>query len=176
MDKDLYFVKTSQSKIDFEHMRPFLAYDKKLILWAVKVMRRLRKNATRTEVLVGKYMSLCRIIYIAQAPFVFDVDGELKCYFADFYIPALRLIIEIDGRSHMRPEHLEYDIARDACFLRSGISTLRIPASDVKNGTYKKIIPIPDERFLRRPKVEYLAEEKPRIENNEDVLRKALMR
>lgn len=140
-------------------MRPFLQHGRKLILWVVKNMRRLRRNATATELKVGKYMYHQRIIYISQAPFVFGEGESLKCYFADFYIPALRVIVEIDGGLHERPESVLYDQERDRMFAGIGITTVRIKSSSVKRNEYKDLIPVPEEKDLRPEKVTVIPED-----------------
>lgn len=159
MGKDTFFTKISSEEQDFEHMRPFIQHGRKLILWVVKNMRRLRRNATATELKVGKYMYHQRIIYISQAPFVFGEGESLKCYFADFYIPALRVIVEIDGGLHERPESVLYDQERDSLFAGIGIKTIRIKTSSVKAGEYKKQIPLPEEKDLRPERVTVVPEE-----------------
>lgn len=159
MSKDSFFTKTSSEEQDFEHMRPFLDHGRKLILWVVKNMRRLRRNATATELKVGKYMYHRRIVYISQAPFVFGEGESLKCYFADFYIPALRTIVEIDGGLHERPESVLYDRERDRLFAGIGITTVRIKSSSVKRNEYKDRIPVPDEKDLRPERVTVVPED-----------------
>ncbi|MBL8743171.1 MAG: endonuclease domain-containing protein [Myxococcales bacterium] len=46
-------------------------------------------------------------------------------YFADFFCPAARLAIELDGDSHRARERR--DRIRDTFFLRRGIAVLRMP-------------------------------------------------
>ncbi|MBX3484949.1 MAG: DUF559 domain-containing protein [Phenylobacterium sp.] len=49
----------------------------------------------------------------------------------DFYCPAARLAVEIDGSTHWGDEKREKDQARDMWLKRRGIEVLRIEASDV---------------------------------------------
>jgi len=153
MAKDSFFVRVSSRETDYEMMRPFLSYGRNFIQWVVKNMKRLRRNATETELRVGKYLYHSRVIFVPQAPFVFDVDGKPKCYFADFYIPAIRTIVEIDGRRHSEPDCADYDRARDSMFDGIGIRTVRIMAHQVYSGEYKGLVPIPPAEFLRPEKV-----------------------
>ena len=157
--KDNFLEKVSSEDLDYDMMRHFLKYDRKFILWVVKNMKRLLRAATPTELIVGKYLYHSRVIFVPQAPFVFDLDGEPKCYFADFYIPALNVIVEVDGHSHERPANAEYDSVRDGLFMEAGIGTIRIPSGMVKTKEYKKLIPIPEERFLRPEKVTVIPED-----------------
>jgi very-short-patch-repair endonuclease len=52
-------------------------------------------------------------------------------YILDFYCPAHRLAVEIDGDSHNNAAQWQHDQARDAWFATHGVLTLRIPARDV---------------------------------------------
>jgi very-short-patch-repair endonuclease len=50
-------------------------------------------------------------------------------YVADFYCPAAKLVIEIDGRIH--DFTVEHDAVRDDYIRGLGLNILRIPASEV---------------------------------------------
>ena len=53
-------------------------------------------------------------------------------YIADFYIPACRLIIELDGSEHFEEEHAKKDAERDT-FLRSlGLEVVRYTNADIR--------------------------------------------
>jgi 3-isopropylmalate/(R)-2-methylmalate dehydratase small subunit len=54
-------------------------------------------------------------------------------YTLDFYCPAARLCVEIDGQSHGMGDTPARDAARDAFLAEHGIQTLRFPAIMVKN-------------------------------------------
>jgi very-short-patch-repair endonuclease len=54
-------------------------------------------------------------------------------YVADFYCPAAKLIIEIDGISHDLGDRPALDLRRDNYVRQLGLSVLRIPAADVLN-------------------------------------------
>jgi very-short-patch-repair endonuclease len=49
----------------------------------------------------------------------------------DFYCPAARLAVEVDGRTHWDDEARAKDAARDRWLLSKGISVLRVPASRI---------------------------------------------
>jgi len=49
----------------------------------------------------------------------------------DFYCPAVRLAVEVDGYEHYADDGPERDVARDRWLLMQGIRTLRIPAQEV---------------------------------------------
>ena len=46
-------------------------------------------------------------------------------YIVDFYCPAARLVIELDGDSHYWPGQQNYDAARDGFMREQGLSILR---------------------------------------------------
>jgi very-short-patch-repair endonuclease len=49
----------------------------------------------------------------------------------DFYCPAARLVVEVDGASHWEDEAHARDEARDAWLRQQDIEVMRIPASQV---------------------------------------------
>jgi very-short-patch-repair endonuclease len=55
-------------------------------------------------------------------------------YVADFYCPAAKLVIEIDGLIH--DFTVEHDQKRDEYMRTLGLNILRIPASDVMADTF----------------------------------------
>ena len=46
-------------------------------------------------------------------------------YIVDFYAPSVKLIIEVDGAHHLKPEILERDQKRDASLRNLGLHVLR---------------------------------------------------
>jgi very-short-patch-repair endonuclease len=48
-------------------------------------------------------------------------------YFVDFFCPALRLVIEIDGSRHWSDQQGAYDERRDAWLRSMGYEVIRIP-------------------------------------------------
>lgn len=48
-------------------------------------------------------------------------------YVLDFYCPALKLSIEVDGRQHEMDWMIDYDGARTTYLKREGIEVVRIP-------------------------------------------------
>jgi len=63
----------------------------------------------------------------------------------DFYCPAARLAIEIDGATHWDEEKREKDAARDAWLARQEIAVLRIAAGAV----YRDLTGVADAAILR---------------------------
>jgi very-short-patch-repair endonuclease len=52
-------------------------------------------------------------------------------YVADFYCPAARLVVEVDGASHGMGENPQRDARRDAAMREQGLQVLRLSAEDV---------------------------------------------
>lgn len=104
--------------------------------WIETTMLRLRDSANKYEKLFGDFLLSKNIDFIHQAPFIFSG----KIYFADFYIPKLNLIIEIDGQYHDGLCQREYDRFRDECFNGNKLNVLRIPNSAVLNKNDLRIL------------------------------------
>jgi very-short-patch-repair endonuclease len=50
---------------------------------------------------------------------------------ADFYCPAAKLVVEVDGESHEREGRPERDARRDSWLRDRGLTVLRFTAADV---------------------------------------------
>ena len=49
-------------------------------------------------------------------------------YILDFYCPAARLAVELDGEQHASPEQARHDLQRDAWLEAQGVRVMRFPA------------------------------------------------
>ena len=63
-----------------------------------------------------------------------------KLYYADIYIPSLKLIIEVDGGYHSTKEQSLRDAQRDADFASIGYTTMRFTNEQVASKEGKKDI------------------------------------
>lgn len=70
--------------------------------------RELRNKPTRFEDILWKELSNKKL-----DGWKFRRQHSLNHYIVDFYSPALKLIIEVDGAIHDRPENYEKDKFRD---------------------------------------------------------------
>ena len=52
-------------------------------------------------------------------------------YVLDFYAPAVKLAVEVDGSAHDLPDVVRKDAARDTWLTERGIRVLRVNAADV---------------------------------------------
>ena len=62
---------------------------------------------------------------------VFRNQHALGPYILDFYCPAAKLAIEIDGGHHSEDEQIAHDQRRDAWLNRQGVTVYRVAASSV---------------------------------------------
>jgi cyclase len=79
----------------------------------------LRNSPTAAESLLWGYLSG------NQLGVKFRRQHPLGIYIADFYCHQCKLIIELDGSIHNRPDILENDIIRERNLLSEGFSVLR---------------------------------------------------
>lgn len=54
-------------------------------------------------------------------------------YIADFWCPKAKLVVETDGKQHLRKKAVAYDQDRDAAMAKIGIKTMRFSAKEVSN-------------------------------------------
>jgi len=88
--------------------------------------RRLRRDATRSE------RKLWYVLQRAQLDGLsFRRQHPLGMYIVDFYCPALRLAIELDGGQHNEPLHQARDQRRSRLLQNKGITVIRFWNSDV---------------------------------------------
>jgi very-short-patch-repair endonuclease len=61
---------------------------------------------------------------------IFENAKDKKAYIADFYIPALSLVIEIDGPNHDNANQIQYDQIRSSFLATRGIKVIRFKNED----------------------------------------------
>ena len=99
-----------------------IPYNKKLVSNA----RTLRKNMTREE----KHLWYD---FLKRLPYNVRRQHNIENFIVDFYIAEKKIVIEVDGRQHLLPEHKEADIQRDMALASWGISVLRYSNDSVRN-------------------------------------------
>lgn len=87
----------------------------------------LQFSANKYEHVLGAYLLSHNVKFIHQAPFV--ICG--KIYFLDFFIPSLRVAIEVDGVAHSYMRQVDKDFSRDNDFRSIGVKTIRISNDEV---------------------------------------------
>ncbi len=70
----------------------------------------------------------------------FRREQVIEGFIADFYCPALGLVVEVDGSVHDDPEQAEYDTARSACFAALGLRVARIRNQDVSQSNLEALL------------------------------------
>lgn len=94
---------------------------------AYQIRQYLRRHLTRAEKLLWECLREeklgCKI----------RRQHSIGKYIADFYCPLAKLVIEIDGGYHTRPEQQERDAERTAYFRALGFKVVRYRNEDVLN-------------------------------------------
>ena len=99
-----------------------LPFNKKLKIRA----RELRKNMTDAERLLWS-----RIRRKQLEGYQFYRQKNIRDYIVDFYCPAVKLIIEVDGGQHCSEQGFEKDGIRDQYLTRLGFTVLRFSNTEV---------------------------------------------
>jgi very-short-patch-repair endonuclease len=86
--------------------------------------RDLRNNATKQE-------NHLWYDYLRKQPVHFYRQRIIGEYIVDFYCPAIKLVIEIDGSQHYESEGIEYDEHRTAYLEGLGLSVKRFMNNDI---------------------------------------------
>lgn len=95
--------------------------------------RRLRKQMTLPEVL------LWQALRSRPGNFKFRRQHPLGPYVLDFFCPAARLAVEVDGMAHDLGSNPQRDHRRDEWLRSQAVKTLRLPASDVLKDVEKAL-------------------------------------
>jgi len=64
----------------------------------------------------------------------------LQGFVADFYCPALRLVLELDGAQHDTRPQVAYDSARTSWLAASGYRVMRIRNKDLTHGRLEALL------------------------------------
>ena len=93
-----------------------LQYDQRLKTRA----RSLRTNPTDAELRLWHRLRKRQILGIR-----FYRQKPIGSYIVDFYVPAAKLILELDGSQHSQAGQGKYDVRRTAHLERQGLKVLR---------------------------------------------------
>ncbi len=69
--------------------------------------------------------------FLKKLPVTVRRQKVILNYIVDFYIESDKIVIEIDGRQYLMPEHKEADLERDVNLSELGIKVLRYKNKDV---------------------------------------------
>ena len=84
----------------------------------------MRKNMTESEAKLW-------FQYLRKAPWKFRRQSPVGYYILDFFCPALRLAIEVDGEQHATLDGQAYDEGRTAVLNQVGIEVIRFMNAQV---------------------------------------------
>lgn len=92
---------------------------------------KLKRNATKEEIIVGDWMFYNNIKFTFQ-------KGFFKPFhrIADFYISNGKFILEIDGGYHTTSKTINLDKTKDVEWKKRGYTTIRITNDEVNNNTF----------------------------------------
>lgn len=102
--------------------------------------RALRKNMSDPEVMLWS-----RLRGRGEGRPVFRRQYPMGSIILDFYCPAAKLAVEVDGSTHWNDEKTAKDDARDRWLAQQGVTVLRIAASEV----YRSLGEVADGVVLR---------------------------
>lgn len=68
-----------------------------------------------------------------QLGVTFYTQKPILGYIADFWCPAAKLVVETDGKQHLKKKAVAWDKTRDEAMAKNGIKTMRFPAQAVFN-------------------------------------------
>ena len=71
--------------------------------------------------------------FLKRLPFNVRRQHNIENYIVDFYIAEKKIVIELDGRQHLLPEHKEADKQRDAALSAWNITVLRYSNDSINN-------------------------------------------
>jgi very-short-patch-repair endonuclease len=91
----------------------------------VERARDLRRKMTAPEVRLWQWLRT------RPGGFRFRKQHPAEPYVFDFYCPAAKVVIEVDGEAHSRGDQPERDAARDEWCAKQGMRVIRIAAIDV---------------------------------------------
>lgn len=105
-----------------------------IVKWCAEHQRSLKSEATETEIIMKRLLrNIKGITFTFQKPFIV-CD---KVFYADFYIPSSRTIIEIDGGYHSTQSQILKDTKRTAYLNSVGVKVVRLTDKEVLNDDIK---------------------------------------
>ena len=116
-------VKGGKGDYDYNMKCDYLPYNKKL----KEKARRLRNNMTAAEKKLWYE-------YLRNHKYIFKRQKPIDNYIVDFYCSKLKLVIEIDGETHLSKKEKEDDKERTRILESYGLKVLRFWNDDVLNG------------------------------------------
>ena len=98
-----------------------------------QTVRKLRKNQTKSESMFWQAVRNRKLKgkkFLRQHPICFEIDGGRRFFVADFYCHEKRLVVEIDGKIHIRQK--DYDGFRTHIINTLGIQVIRFKNEEIE--------------------------------------------
>lgn len=92
----------------------------------IALARKLRQKQTTAELLLREILRNTKVNNLK-----FRRQHSIGNYIADFYCPEKKLVIELDGSIHNKPEQKKRDQERDAIMKQHGLNIIRFTNDDV---------------------------------------------
>ncbi len=102
-------------------LNKFLIYNNHNRNVAIEFREKLRKRITYAEKMVAYHLKSLGYNFIFQQIVFHDVG---KFFIVDFYIPELGIVVEVDGRHHLKKENRREDKIRTFKLTKSGIKSV----------------------------------------------------
>jgi very-short-patch-repair endonuclease len=102
------------------------------------IARDLRKNQTEAENILWKRLRNREFLgkkFLRQHPIVFRIEKKERFFIADFYCREKRLVVEIDGKIHLKQK--EYDQYREIIIQALGLHVIRVGNDMIRNDLEK---------------------------------------
>lgn len=109
---------------------------KRLAGYKVRMKRRPTRGEKRFWVILKKTLKTEYSWLKAKKQrmfFAVKTKSDQKGYIADFYLPKIKLVIEIDGSSHDNKHNRTYDMVRSSYLASRGIKVLRFTNDETKD-------------------------------------------
>ena len=98
-----------------------------------QTIRKLRKNQTKSESMFWQAVRNRKLQgkkFLRQHPICFEIDDSKRFFVADFYCHEKRLVVEIDGKIHMRQKN--YDALRTHIMNILGMQVIRFRNEEIE--------------------------------------------
>ena len=98
-----------------------------------QTVRELRKNQTKSESMFWQAVRNRKLRgkkFLRQHPICFEIDGRRRFFVADFYCHEKRLVVEIDGKIHVRQK--DYDALRVYLINFLGMQVIRFSDDEIE--------------------------------------------
>jgi very-short-patch-repair endonuclease len=94
--------------------------------------RDLRKNQTAGESILWKCLRNRGFLgkkFLRQFPIIYEIERIQRFFIADFYCHECKLVIEVDGKIHLKQRN--YDLYRDMIIRELGFKVIRVSDSEI---------------------------------------------